>query len=55
MKRKDGRELVTEHPVTWEDMIDVIPAGEYLPSEGATACSIRRAPEDDLDIGEWNA
>jgi hypothetical protein len=31
MKRKDGRELVTEHPLTGMDMIDVIPPGE-LPS-----------------------
>lgn len=35
MKRKDGRELVTEHPVTGSDIIDYIPRGELTIPEGA--------------------
>ncbi|WP_417510537.1 hypothetical protein [Microbacterium sp.] len=41
MKRKDGRELVTEHPVTGMDMIDFIPAHELPPiPESAIRCSL---------------
>lgn len=65
MTRKDGRPLVTEHPVTAMDMIDAIPADEIPP--GLTACtrSGRAAdgwiecgsdePDEDFDIGEWYA
>lgn len=38
MKRKDGRELVIEHPVTGMDMIDHIPAGELVLPKDAIAC-----------------
>lgn len=52
MKRKDGRELVTEHPVTGMDMIDYVTDVEI--PEGATACYRSREP-DDFDIGDWGA
>lgn len=57
--RKDGRPLVTEHPVTAMDMIDYV--GHVEIPEGAIACGYRRDPEpdwmqpDDIDIGEWDA
>lgn len=35
MKRKDGRELVTEHPVTAIDRIDYVPREELDIPEGA--------------------
>lgn len=63
MKRRDGRELVTEHPVTAEDMIDVLPPGEVPPippSEHARGY-VRKADRapwagDDLDpeVGDFD-
>lgn len=57
MKRKDGRELVTEHPVTAIDRIDYvtrdelnIPEGEVLHCRGGLD---RLPPEDEYD--DWGA
>ncbi|WP_417555577.1 hypothetical protein [Microbacterium sp.] len=65
MKRKDGRELVTEHLVTAQDMIDVIPRGEFTIPADAIACGLREpadtswmdpdGPEADFDEGKWGA
>lgn len=42
MKRKDGRELVTEHPITGIDMIDFITDADLPPlPDGAVACCLR--------------
>lgn len=64
MKRKDGRELVTVHPVTAMDMIDFVQPSEELLMR-ATACSRRRTVdsswmEDEVepaagDFDEWGA
>lgn len=45
--RKDGRPLVTEHPVTAMDWIDVIPRGELEIPESAIACKLMREPQPD--------
>lgn len=50
MKRKDGRELVTEFPVTAMDEIEYI--GHVKIPDGAIGCGLRRAPETDwMDSG----
>lgn len=41
MKRKDGRELVTEYPVTAMDMIDYDPNPPKLGDHGVLACQFR--------------
>lgn len=63
MKRKDGRALVTEHPVTGTDMIDYIPRGELTIPEGAIACRIEGIHTGSLgdddpspeDYDQWGA
>lgn len=53
MKRKDGRELVTDYPVTAMDRIDYIPAGELPPiPESAIVCSPREPFADSLMMDE---
>ena len=66
-ERKDGRPLVTEHPVTWQDRIDYVPPGELDLQADAIVCAYRRepvdeswmepdkGPGDDFDLGEWYA
>lgn len=53
MKRKDGRELVTEHPVTAMDRIEYL--GRVELSEESLTCQRMRRDPDDFDIGEWDA
>lgn len=48
MKRKDGRELVTEHPVTGIDMIDYIPRDELKIPDDAIRCRVA-----DIREGSW--
>ena len=48
MKRKDGRELVTEHEVTGMDKIDYIPRGELEIPESVLMCKASREPS-----GSW--
>jgi hypothetical protein len=66
MRRKDGRELVTEFPVTAMDQIDVVLDAPALDPEGLVCIMRRRpvdeswtepdeGPGDDFDIGEWDA
>lgn len=47
MTRKDGRELVTEFPVTAMDMIDYVSADDI--PEGGFGCKMDFPREDD----EW--
>jgi len=66
MTRKDGRELVTEHPLTAGDMIDVV-LDHRMPPDDQLTCVLRREVddswmqpeggpgEDGFDIGEWDA
>lgn len=53
MRRKDGRELVTEHPITAWDMIDVI-HGDDLPSipPGAVWCSFKFESREESWAGD---
>ena len=64
MTRKDGRPLVTEHPVTAYDRIDFIPADELEFPEGVIACSLREPFADSTwmdddpssdDFDDWGA
>jgi len=43
MSRKDGRSLVTEHPVKPEEFIEIIDGP--IP-EGAIACGLRRSERE---------
>ena len=64
MTRKDGRPLVTEYPVTWQDKIDYIPRDELppIPEEGLVC--VLREPVDSTwmdddpssdDFDDWGA
>lgn len=56
MMRKGGRPLITEHPLSWQDLIEATPREEaVLPDEGAVVCRRTRDPDDDFDTGEWYA
>lgn len=63
MKRKDGRELVTEHPVTAVDRVEYIPREELDLSKIALSCTlegVRDTSWDDEDpssddFDDWGA
>lgn len=48
--RKDGRPLVTEHPLAWQDMIDVVEDVEI--PEDAIVC--RRSREPAFEAWMWD-
>lgn len=66
-ERKDGRPLVTEHAVTWQDRVDYIPAGEIELPASVLTCGYRRepvdeswmdpddGPGDEFDVDQWPA
>ncbi len=41
MKRKDGRDLITEHPVTGADMVEYIHADDLPPMPAGTGAGTR--------------
>lgn len=46
MKRKDGRELVTEHPVTVMDLVEYVPRGELVIPDDAIGCRLENLVAD---------